>query len=66
MSSAKSASQRSADILRFRAEQLREQLVTIRRSIHEHPEYGFQEYETARLIAATLSTLGARVQEGVA
>jgi len=52
--------------LKVRAEQLRERLVSIRRSIHAHPEYGFEERETARLISATLKELGARVVDGVA
>jgi amidohydrolase len=65
MSVAKSPT-KNENHLKLRAERLREQLVAIRRSIHERPEYGFQEHETARLIAATLSKLGARVREGVA
>lgn len=52
--------------LKVRAEQLRERLVSIRRTIHAHPEYGFEERETARLISATLKELGSRVVEGVA
>lgn len=59
-------SHQSENSLKVRAEQLRGQLVAIRRTIHAHPEYGFQEHETARLIAATLSKLGARVRQGVA
>jgi len=46
--------------------ELREQLVSLRRRIHAHPEYGFKEFETARLIAETLRGLGAAVREGVA
>src|SRR5687767_5241421 len=64
--SAKPANQLSSDSLKTRAGGLREQMVAIRRTIHAHPEYGFQEHETARLIADTLSKLGARVREGVA
>lgn len=52
--------------LKSEAEALRERLVSIRRQIHQHPEYGFQEFETARLVAKTLKELGARVTEGVA
>ena len=52
--------------LKIRAEELREELVAIRRTIHAHPEYGFQEFKTARLISGTLEKLGARVREGVA
>lgn len=48
-----------------RAERLRERLVGLRRQIHAHPEYGFKEYETARLVTDTLRGLGARVRESV-
>lgn len=44
---------------------IREDLVAIRRAIHARPEGGFQEHETARLIAARLTALGARVRTGV-
>ena len=46
--------------------ELRQRLVSLRRQIHSHPEYGFKEFETARLIAETLRELGANVTEGVA
>lgn len=52
--------------MKIRAEQLRERLVGIRRKIHAHPEYGFQEHETARLITETLERLGLRIQSKVA
>lgn len=45
---------------------MREDLVGIRRQIHAHPELGFEEHETAALIAARLGQLGARVRTGVA
>lgn len=66
MSQVQSKSQQGGSSLKIRAEKLREQLVTLRRIIHAHPEYGFQEYETARLVSRTLEELGARVREGVA
>ena len=56
----------SGKVLKLEAERLRERLISIRRQIHAHPEYGFQEHETARLVAATLDELGARVRCGVA
>lgn len=37
-----------------------------RRQIHQHPELGNQEYKTANLIAAHLSSLGLEVKENVA
>ena len=66
MSQVQSKSQQGGSSLKVRAEKLREQLVTLRRTIHAHPEYGFQEYETARLVSRTLEELGARVREGIA
>lgn len=41
-------------------------LVEIRRSIHAHPELGFQETRTAALVAETLAELGLEVQRDVA
>ena len=55
-----------ASELKHEAEELRESLVSIRRRIHAQPEYGFQEFQTAALIAETLERLGARVRRGVA
>lgn len=46
--------------------ELKERLVFLRRQIHSKPEYGFREFETARLIATTLNQIGARVREGIA
>jgi len=45
---------------------LRQQLVAWRRDFHMHPELGFQEHRSARLIADQLRELGYRVQTGVA
>jgi len=66
MSLAAHGSKPGENSLKVRAENLRDQLVAIRRSIHAQPEYGFQEHQTARLIADTLAGLGARVREGMA
>jgi amidohydrolase len=48
------------------AKRIRKDLVAIRRTIHAHPEFGFEEHETAALIAARMTELGARVRTGVA
>jgi amidohydrolase len=40
--------------------------VAIRRQIHEHPELGEREVETAKLVAARLKELGLTLREGVA
>lgn len=48
-----------------RAQALQETLREIRRRVHQHPELGFQEVETARLAAERLRDLGLEVREGV-
>lgn len=40
--------------------------VNIRRHIHAHPELSYQEYETAKYVAAQLRALGLDPEEGVA
>ncbi|MBK9713980.1 MAG: amidohydrolase [Kouleothrix sp.] len=47
------------------AEALRDQLVAIRRDLHMHPELGFQEIRTARIVAERLGELGYEVMSGV-
>jgi amidohydrolase len=47
------------------AQALRDQLVAWRRTIHMHPELGFQEQGTARLVADALADMGLEVQTGV-
>lgn len=48
------------------AETLREQLVAWRRDFHAHPELGFQEHRSAKIVADKLRELGYQVQTGVA
>jgi len=48
------------------ANALHEQLIAWRRQIHMHPELSFQEHQTGRLVADTLTALGLEVQTGVA
>lgn len=40
-------------------------MVAIRRDFHQHPELGFQEHRTSRIVAQTLSNLGLEVQTGL-
>lgn len=47
------------------AEKLFERLVAWRRDFHQHPELGFEETRTGRIIAAYLQELGMEVQTGV-
>lgn len=51
--------------LREEAEAMREQLVAIRRDLHQHPELAFQEVRTAGIVADRLSRLGYEVQTGI-
>lgn len=48
-----------------RARSLQSELVRIRRAIHEQPELGFKEHDTAKLVAKTLAPLGFHVQKNV-
>lgn len=49
-----------------RAREMQDQIVAWRRDIHMHPELGFQEFRTSRLVADTLGSMGIEVQTGVA
>jgi amidohydrolase len=55
-----------ADDLKGRVEELSERLVSWRRALHKRPELGFEEHETAALVAARLRELGVEVKTGVA
>ena len=48
-----------------RARALQEEIRTWRRTIHQHPELGFQEHQTARLVASALQDMGLQVETGV-
>ena len=48
------------------AENLYDEMVTIRRDFHRYPELGFQETRTAGIVADRLTDLGLEVQRGVA
>ncbi|GAB6063416.1 M20 metallopeptidase family protein [Deferrisoma palaeochoriense] len=43
-----------------------EEVVRLRRDFHRHPELGFQEVRTARIVAEYLEGLGLEVQRGIA
>jgi amidohydrolase len=49
-----------------KAQRLSDTLVDLRRQVHRHPELGFQEFHTARLITDCLSDLGIAFRTGVA
>jgi amidohydrolase len=48
-----------------RANELKDQIVAWRRDIHVHPELGFQEFRTAKLVAETLTSMGIEAETGV-
>ena len=45
---------------------MKDWLVEIRRTIHQHPELGFEEVETSRLISEWLEIFGFQVKKGLA
>jgi amidohydrolase len=47
------------------AQALAEQMTAVRRDLHAHPELGFQEVRTARIVAEQLARLGYEVVTGV-
>jgi amidohydrolase len=42
-----------------------DELVTVRRDLHQHPEIGFEEVRTSGIVAARLRALGLQVRTGV-
>ena len=48
------------------AEEIFPDIIQLRRTIHQHPELAFEEYETAKLVEQTLAPLGIDIQTGVA
>jgi amidohydrolase len=48
-----------------KAMDLADELVRLRRDIHQHPELGFQEFRTAALVAESLEELGIEAKTGV-
>jgi len=45
---------------------LKDELISLRRDFHQHPELGFQEYRTAQIVADYLERCGLKVKRGVA
>lgn len=47
-------------------EELEDELITLRRDFHAHPELGFEEFRTGEIVAKYLKDLGMEVEENVA
>ncbi len=54
------------DSLKNKIEEMKDWLIEIRRTIHMHPELGFEEVETSNLVAAWLEKFGLQVRTGMA
>lgn len=48
-----------------KAQAIADEIIRLRRDIHQHPELGFQEFRTAALVADTLQEIGITPQTGV-
>jgi len=48
------------------AKQYLQEIISIRRHLHENPELSYQEYETSKYVASQLSEIGIKPQTGVA
>lgn len=48
-----------------KANRIKEEIIRLRRDIHQHPELSFQEFRTAQLVADTLAELGIEAQTGI-
>lgn len=49
-----------------RALEIKENTIAVRRDIHRHPELGFEEIRTSKLVAEKLESLGLDVERGMA
>jgi amidohydrolase len=52
--------------IQARAKEIHQDVIAMRRHLHEHPELSYQEYETAAFVAAELRKIGLEPTEGIA
>ena len=50
-----------SDVIKERAEELREEVVKVRRWLHQHAEVSWKEYESTEYITTYLENLGLQV-----
>jgi carboxypeptidase Ss1 len=55
----------SSDLLLREVKEYEDEIISIRRKIHENPELSYQEFKTAKLIEAKLRSLGIKVRSHV-
>lgn len=48
------------------AEEIKDEIISIRRQIHMNPELGYEEFETSKLVAQKLEEFGIEITTGVA
>jgi len=66
LSISQALSSKQKEIIDQKVEALKEELIRIRRDIHQHPELGNREFRTSALVAEHLRKLGLEVTTGVA
>ena len=54
------------DQIQKRAQELKQEMIDVRRDFHMHPEAGFEEIRTGGIVAKALQDLGIEVQTGIA
>jgi amidohydrolase len=54
-----------SDSLHVSTERWKNELIRVRRALHEHPELAFEEHETARLVQAFMARLGLAQRTGI-
>jgi amidohydrolase len=54
------------EMIQKRAQELKQEMIDVRRDFHMHPEAGFEEVRTGSIVAKALQELGLEVQTGVA
>src|SRR5680860_208896 len=57
----------ASPVLRNEIDEIMPGVIADRRHIHEHPELGFEEFETAKFVAARLKAMGVEdIRTGIA